>query len=88
MAGGAYVALSGLRSRFEQLDKLSSDLANFRTTGYKTERSPEVPARRANFEQTLESAIDVMIGPTTVERRALDGGRSVAYPVLRTTPRS
>jgi len=67
MAGGAYVALSGLRSRFEQLDQLSSDLANFRTTGYKTERSTEVSARRANFEQTLESAIDVMIGPTTVD---------------------
>lgn len=67
MAGGAYVALSGLRSRFELLDQLSSDLANFRTTGYKTERSTELSARRPSFEQTLESAVDVMIGPTTVD---------------------
>lgn len=67
MAGGAYVALSGLRTRFEQLDRLASDLANFRTTGYKTERSTNVVAERPSFDAALQSAIDVSTSEPTVD---------------------
>ena len=38
MAGGAYVALSGLRSRADHLERLASDIANAGTSGYKAER--------------------------------------------------
>ncbi len=67
MAGGAYVALSGLRTRFDHLNRLASDLANHQTSGYKTERATDVVARRANFEQALESAIDVSTSRVTVD---------------------
>jgi len=67
MAGGAYVALSGLRTRFEQLDRLASDLANFRTTGYKTERSTHAVAERPTFDAALQSAIDVSSSDATVD---------------------
>jgi flagellar basal-body rod protein FlgF len=67
MAGGAYVALSGLRSRFEQLDRLASDLANFRTTGYKTERTTSVAAERPAFDAALQSAIDVSTSEASVD---------------------
>ena len=33
MAGGAYVALSGLRARSEHLDRLAADIANGSTSG-------------------------------------------------------
>ena len=49
MAGGAYVALSGLRSRSEHLDRLASDLANAGTSGYKAERSTTSAAERDTF---------------------------------------
>lgn len=70
MAGGAYVALSGLRTRFEQLNRLASDLANFQTSGYKSERSTDVVAERPNFEQALESAIDVVGSRVSVDFKA------------------
>ena len=38
MAGGYYIALSGMRSRLEALDRLATDLANASTIGYKAER--------------------------------------------------
>ena len=37
MAGGTYAALSGLRTRLEQLDRLAGDIANAKTAGYKAE---------------------------------------------------
>ena len=39
MPGGAYSALSGMRTRLDELDRLAADLANVSTVGYKTERS-------------------------------------------------
>ena len=39
MPGGSYSALSGMRMRLEELDRLAADLANVNTVGYKTERS-------------------------------------------------
>ena len=65
MPGGYYVALSGMRTRLDQLDRLSADIANAGTAGYKTERSSNAEADRPQFGAMLQTAIDV----TTGERR-------------------
>lgn len=67
MAGGAYTALSGLRARVEQLDRLAGDIANVGTAGYKAERTTSVAADRPNFGAVLQSAIDVAPGPGRVD---------------------
>lgn len=67
MPGGAYIALSGLQTRFDQLDRLAADLANATTAGYKGERATTVPAERPNFDAVLEAAIDVTEGPRRVD---------------------
>lgn len=69
MAGGAYIALSGLRARVDQLDRLASDLANAGTSGYKAERTTTVAAERPTFRATLESAVDVASGPGRIDFR-------------------
>ena len=45
MSGGAYSALSGMRTRLEELDRLAFDLANVSTSGYKTERASKMAAQ-------------------------------------------
>jgi flagellar basal-body rod protein FlgF len=67
MSGGAYIALSGLRTRVDQLDRISSDLANVNTSGYKAERVTTTSVRRPNFEQSLETAIDVAAAPGFID---------------------
>jgi flagellar basal body rod protein FlgG len=67
MAGGAYVALSGLRSRTDHLDRLASDIANAGTSGYKAERGTTSAAERPTFDRLLESAIDVAPGPSQLD---------------------
>jgi flagellar basal-body rod protein FlgF len=69
MAGGSYVALSGLRTRFEQLDRLSSDIANAGTAGYKSERVTTAEAQRPDFGQVLQTAIDVSAAPGIIDFR-------------------
>src|SRR5688572_29865028 len=69
MPGGAYSALSGMRSRLEDLDRLASDLANIGTSGYKTERAATVAAQRPSFRAALDSAVDVTTGGTRVDLR-------------------
>ena len=46
MSSGAYVALSGLQARAEQLNRLAGDLANINTAGYKAERGTTAAAER------------------------------------------
>lgn len=69
MAGGAYTALSGLRTRMEQLDRLASDIANAKTAGYKSERVTTNTAERPSFGAVLQSAIDVAPGPGRLDFR-------------------
>lgn len=69
MAGGAYVALTGLRSRIEQLDRLAADIANAGTAGYKAERVTSVAVDRPDFGRALESAVDVAAGPGHLDFR-------------------
>ena len=69
MSGGAYVALSGLRVREAQLDRVASDIANAGTAGYKAERSSSRQSERPAFALALESAVDVAEGPIRVDFR-------------------
>jgi flagellar basal body rod protein FlgG len=69
MAGGAYSALSGLQTRLAQLDRIAADISNAGTAGYKTERVPTVEARRPDFGQVLQTAIDVAAAPGLIDFR-------------------
>lgn len=70
MAGGTYAALSGLRTRLEQLDRLAGDIANAKTAGYKAERVTSKSAPRPDFGRALQTAVDVTPGPGHVDFRA------------------
>lgn len=69
MAGGTYAALSGMRTRLEQLDRLAGDIANAKTAGYKAERVTTNAAPRADFGRALQAAVDVTPGPGNVDFR-------------------
>jgi flagellar basal body rod protein FlgG len=71
MSSGAYVALSGLQARTEQLNRLAGDLANLGTAGYKAERGTTAAAERPvdAFSNALQSAIDVAEGPRALDLR-------------------
>jgi flagellar basal body rod protein FlgG len=70
MAGGQYVALSGIRTRLDELDRLASDIANVGTAGYKSERASHRDAPRPRFEAALETAIDNTTGSRRLDVRA------------------
>lgn len=70
MAGGQYVALSGMRTRLDELDRLASDIANVGTAGYKSERTSHRDAPRPQFEAALETAIDNTTGSRRLDMRA------------------
>ena len=69
MAGGYYTALSGMHVWLQTLDRLSSDIANTGTAGYKAERGATTEAGRPVFDEALQSAIDVTQGGTRVDLR-------------------
>jgi flagellar basal-body rod protein FlgF len=62
MSGSQYIALSGLRARVDELDRLATDIANVGTTGYKGEREARAAAERDAFDATLQTAIDTTFG--------------------------
>lgn len=70
MAGSYYIALSGMHTRLEALDRLATNLANVSTVGYKAGRTTTVQADRASFGDSLQAAIDVTDGPTHIDTRA------------------
>lgn len=67
MSGGAYSALSGMRTRLEELDRLAFDLANVSTAGYKTERLAKRASDRNEFATALESAVDVVAAEAKID---------------------
>jgi flagellar basal-body rod protein FlgF len=69
MAGTIYVALSGMRTRMAQLDRVAADIANQGTAGYKGERAGTVAVNRPSFDALLEAAVDTVAGPTTTDFR-------------------
>lgn len=62
MSGSHYIALSGLRARVDELDRLATDIANVGTAGYKGERDTTAAAERNSFDRMLQSAIDTTHG--------------------------
>lgn len=70
MAGGYYIALSGMRARMDELDRLASDIANVNTAGFRAERSTTSQSDRGGFGVALQAAIDVGQGPTRIDARA------------------
>ena len=72
MAGGQYIALSGMRTRIDELDRMATDIANVGTAGYKAERDRRTRPRRAAFDAALQTAIDVVDRRPT-PRRARPG---------------
>jgi flagellar basal-body rod protein FlgF len=69
MSGSYYIALSGMHTRLETLDRLAADIANVNTVGYKAARSTTAQADRANFGDSLQAAIDVTDGPSRIDTR-------------------
>jgi len=67
MAGGAYSALSGMRARLGELDRIASDLANVSTAGYKSERIGVSSAERNEFGGLLDAAVDAVVGRSKVD---------------------
>jgi flagellar basal body rod protein FlgG len=70
MSGSQYIALSGLRARVDELDRLASDIANVGTTGYKGGRESRAVAERPAFSDTLQTAIDTTFGGSRLDTRA------------------
>jgi flagellar basal body rod protein FlgG len=70
MAGGAYIALSGLRTRIDQLDRVAADIANAGTAGYKSERVTTLAVERPDFGRALQSAVDVVARPGRLDMRS------------------
>jgi flagellar basal body rod protein FlgG len=71
MSGSQYIALSGLRARADELDRIATDIANIGTAGYKGERESRAVAERPQFEATLQTAIDTTFGGRRMD--AADG---------------
>ncbi|HXT70743.1 MAG TPA: flagellar hook basal-body protein [Vicinamibacterales bacterium] len=69
MPGTHYIALSGLRARADDLDRLAADIANASTIGYKGERASRAAAERASFGDQLKTAIDATSGERRLDVR-------------------
>lgn len=69
MSGSQYIALSGLRARVDDLDRLAADIANVGTAGYKGERQTRASATRTAFDTELQTAIDTTFGGTALDAR-------------------
>jgi flagellar basal body rod protein FlgG len=62
MSGSQYIALSGLRARADELDRVATDIATIGTAGYKGERESRAVAERPQFDAALQTAIDTTFG--------------------------
>lgn len=69
MPGGYYIALSGMRTQINQLDRLAEDLANSGTAGFKSERTAYEMSQRPNFGDVMDTAIDVTLGERKLDTR-------------------
>jgi flagellar basal-body rod protein FlgF len=69
MAGTIYVALSGMRTRMAQLDRVAADIANEGTAGYKGERAGQIAVERPSFDAVLNAAVDTVQDAPSVDFR-------------------
>jgi flagellar basal-body rod protein FlgF len=67
MPGTQYVALSGLRSRLDELDRIALDIANISTPGYKGQRGAQKSVDRPTFGDELQTAIDTVQNGTKID---------------------
>jgi flagellar basal body rod protein FlgG len=67
MSGSQYIALSGLRARLDELDRLAADIANIGSAGYKGQRTARASAERPQFDRALQTAIDTTAGGERVD---------------------
>jgi flagellar basal-body rod protein FlgF len=65
-----YIALSGMHTRLDQLDRLASDIANAGTAGYKMTRTASAEANRPRFDALFQAAIDVTTGGRRLDTTA------------------
>jgi flagellar basal-body rod protein FlgF len=72
MPGSQYIALSGLRTRMDQLDRLAADIANIGTAGYKGVHDVQAASERpsASFSDVLQTAIDTTTDGQNLDMRA------------------
>ena len=71
MSGSHYIALSGLRARVDELDRLASDIANVGTAGYKGERDSARGGRaRPRSTDRCRRAIDTTLGGRRLDTTA------------------
>jgi flagellar basal-body rod protein FlgF len=70
MSGSQYIALSGLRARVDDLDRLAVDISNVGTAGYKGQREARAAAERAVFDDALQTAIDTTYGGQKLDTSA------------------
>jgi flagellar basal-body rod protein FlgF len=70
MSGSQYIALSGLRARVDELDRLAADIANIGTVGYKSTRDARAAAERDVFGEALQTAIDTTHGGRKLDTTA------------------
>ena len=70
MPGSQYIALSGLRTRLDQLDRLAADIANIGTAGYKGAHDVQAASERPSFADTLQTAIDTTSDGQNLDMRA------------------
>ena len=69
MSGSQYIALSGLRARADDLDRIAADIANLGTAGYKGERQVRAAAERSPFDRAFETAVDTTFGGRRLDTR-------------------
>lgn len=67
MPGAQYVALSAMRSRLDEIDRLAADIANVGTAGYKGQRSSQTSVDRPTFGDELQTAIDSVSTGTKID---------------------
>ena len=67
MPGAQYVALSGMRSRLDELDRLAGDIANAGTVGFKGQRGSNKAVERPSFGAELQTAIDTVATETKID---------------------
>ena len=72
MPGSQYIALSGLRTRMDQLDRLAADIANIGTAGYKGVHDVQAASERpaGSFSDVLQTAIDTTTDGQNLDMRA------------------
>jgi flagellar basal body rod protein FlgG len=67
MAGGQYLALNGMRTRLDELDRVAADLSNVGTSGYKRERISTHGSERLTFDAVVQKATDPTIGERRID---------------------